>query len=180
MAAFSKRDQKIIDRLKASGYVGNNVQGDAPLKFTVRPYTTVGTESLDLAAWLENGIFSAINTVAFESPITGIAIFPTIFDSAIAPAPKDYLTYKKTEMSVFVGLNISFSSWTSGSREEKLSLLANNITQSIERIPDKYLSSSDRKKLLEIVSQVHRRLVDSALALTSSTKTPPSPATAAN
>jgi hypothetical protein len=162
MATFSKRDQKIIDRLKASGYVGNNVQRDAPLKFLVRPFTTVGVESLDLASWLENEIFSAINRVAFESNITGIAIFPTIFDNAIASAPKDYLTYKK-EMSVFVGLNISFSSWTSGSREEKLSLLANNITRSVERIPDKYLPSSDRKKLLDIVSQVHRRLVDRLL-----------------
>jgi len=163
MAAFSKRDQRIIDRLKASGYVGKNVQRDAPLKFLVRPFTTVGIESLDLASWLESEIFSVINRVAFESPITGIAIFPTIFDSAIAAAPKDYLTYKKKERSVFVGLNISFSSWTSGSREEKLSLLANNITQSIERIPDKYLSSSDRKKLLDIVSQVYRRLVDRLL-----------------
>jgi hypothetical protein len=160
MSAFSKTDQKIIDRLKASGYVGNNVQRDAPLKFLVRPFTTVGVESLDLASWLENEIFSAIDKVVFDSNITGIAIFPTIFDGVIVSAPKDYLTYKKKEMSVFVGLNISFSSWSSGSREEKLGLLANNITQSIERIPDKYLSSSDRKKLLDIVSQVHRRLID--------------------
>jgi len=163
MAAFSKRDQKIIDRLKASGYVGNNVQRDAPLKFLVRPFSTVGVESLDLASWLENEIFSEINGVAFESNITWIAIFPTIFDNAIAPSPKDYLTYKKKERSVSVGLNISFSSWTSGSREEKLSLLANNITQSIERIPDQHLSSSDRKKLLDIVSQVRRLLVDRLL-----------------
>jgi hypothetical protein len=163
MAVFGKRDQKIIDRLKASGYVGNNVQRDAPLKFLVRPFTTVGVESLDLASWLENEIFLATDKMAFESSITGIAIFPTIFDSAIASAPKDYLTYKKKEMSVFVGLNISFSSWTTGSREEKLSLLVNNITQSIGRIPDKHLSSSDRKKLLDIVSQVHRRLVDRLL-----------------
>jgi hypothetical protein len=41
--------------------------------------------------------------------------------------------------------------------------LANNITQSIERIPDKYLSSSDRKKLLDIVSQARKRLVDRLL-----------------
>ena len=61
---------------------------------------------------------------------------------------------------MFVGLNINFSSWTSGSREEKLGLLANNIRRSVERVPEKYLSGSDRKKLLDIVSQVHDRLVD--------------------
>jgi hypothetical protein len=156
---LSKKEQKIIDRLKASGYVGNNVQRDAPFQFLVRPFTTVGIESLNLASWFEDDIFSAIRDLKFESPITGIAIFPTIFDNAIASAPKDYLMYKRKEMSVFVGLNIGFSSWTSGSREEKLSLLANNITQSIERIPDKHLSTSDRKKLLDIVSQVHKRLI---------------------
>ena len=108
-------------------------------------------------------MFSAIKDLAFESRITGIAIFPTIFDSVIASAPNDYLTYKKKEKSVFVGLNIDFSSWTFGSREEKLGLLANNIRQSIERVPEKYLSNSDRKKLLDILSQVHKRLIDRLL-----------------
>jgi hypothetical protein len=163
MGSFSKRDQKIIDRLKGSGHALNVVQDDALFKFTVRFFTTVGIESRELARWFEDEIFSAIKVTSFESPITGIAIFPTVFDSAIASAPSDYLTYKKKERSVFVGLNISFSSWNSGSRGEKLSLLANNITESIERIPDKYLSNSDRKKLLYIVSQVHMRLVDRLL-----------------
>jgi hypothetical protein len=163
MGTFSNREQRILDRLKGSGRILNVVQDDALFKFTVRFFTTVGIESLDLARWFEDEIFSAIRELSFESPITGIAIFPTIFDSAIASAPKDYLTYKKKEGSVFVGLNIDFSSWTSGPREEKLSLLANNIRRSIERVPDKYLSGSDRKKLLDIVSQVHRRLVDRLL-----------------
>jgi hypothetical protein len=163
MATLSKRDQKTIDRLKASGRAVNDVQLDARLKFIVRPFTTVGIESRDIARWFEDAIFSAIKDLAFESHIKGIAIFPVIFDSAIASAPNEYLTYKKKEKSVFVGLNIDFSSWTRGSREEKLDLLANNIRQSIERVPDKYLSSSDRKKLLDILSQVHDRLVERLL-----------------
>ena len=163
MPKYSKRDQKVMDRLSASGYVGRSVQQDAGFKFLVRPFTTVGTESLDLATWFENEIFSAIEDLSFESPITGIAIFPTIFDDAIAPAPNDYVTYKKKEKSVFVGLNIDFLSWASGSSEEKLSMLANNIRQSIERVPDKYLSSSDRKNLLDVVSRVRKRLVNRLL-----------------
>jgi hypothetical protein len=156
---FSRREQRILDRLKGSGRILNVVQDDALFKFTVRFFTTVGIESLDLARWFEDEIFSAIRELSFESPITGIAIFPTVFDTAIASAPKDYLTYRKKEGSVFIGLNINFSSWTSGSREEKLGLLADNIKRSIERVPDKYLSGSDRKKLLDIISQVHGRLV---------------------
>ena len=157
------REQKIIDRLKATGHVLNVTQDDAPFKFTVRFFTTVGVESRDIAPWFENEICSAIRELSFQSPITGIAIFPTIFDSAIARPPKDYLTYKRKEKSVFVGLNIDFSSWTSASRQEKLGLLSNNMKQSIERIPDKYLVSSDRQKLLDIVSQAHERLLDRLL-----------------
>ena|SRR6478672_8731411 len=163
MGTFSKREQKILDRLKSSGHTLDVVQDDALLKFTVRFFATAGIESRDLARWFEDEIFAAVKDLFFESPITGIAIFPTIFDSAIASAPKDYLTYKRKEKSVFVGLNIDFSSWASGSREEKLGLLANNIRQSIERVPDKYLSSSDRKKLLDIASQAHKRLVNRLL-----------------
>jgi YD repeat-containing protein len=163
MGTFSKREQKILDRLKSSGHTLDVVQDDALLKFTVRFFTTAGIESRDLARWFEDEIFAAIKDLSFESPITGIAIFPTIFDSAIASAPKDYLTYKRKEKSAFVGLNIDFSSWASGSREEKLGLLANNIRQSVERVPNKYLSSSDRKKLLDIASQAHKRLVNRLL-----------------
>jgi len=163
MAVFGKREQKIIDRLKASGHTLNVVQDDAPFKFTIRFFSTAGIESRDLARWFEDEMFSAIKDISFESPITGVAIFPTVFDSAIAPAPDDYMTYKRKEKSVFVGLNIDFLSWASGSREERLSLLANNIRQSLERVPDKYLSRSDRKKLLDIMNQAHRLLISRLL-----------------
>jgi hypothetical protein len=157
-AVFSKKEQKILDRLKASGYPINTVQLNAPLKFIVRPFTTVGIESTNLASWFEDEIFSSIKDFKFGSPITGIAIFPTIFDRQICDPPKDHLRYKKNEKSVFVGLNIEFSSWTSAPKREKLRLLSDNITRSIERIPNKYLANLDREKLLSIASQVYDRL----------------------
>jgi hypothetical protein len=162
-ARSARESRRFLIDLRVPGHTLNVVQDDALFKFTVRFFTTVGIESRDLAHWFEDEIFAAIKELSFESSITGIAIFPTIFDSAIASAPNDYLTYKRKEKSVFVGLNIDFSSWASGSREEKLSLLANNIRQSIERVPDKYLSNSDRKKLLDIASQAHKRLVNRLL-----------------
>jgi REP element-mobilizing transposase RayT len=70
---------------------------DAPFKFIIRPFTTVGMESRNFASWFEHEIFSAIRDLEFESPITGIAIFPTIFDREISHPPDDYLTYKKTK-----------------------------------------------------------------------------------
>jgi hypothetical protein len=163
MSTFNKREQKIIARLKESGHPLKGIQDDAPFKLTVRFFTTAGIESRDLAHWFEDEIFSAIVDLSFESPITGIAIFPTIFDDAIAPTPNDYVTYKKKEKSVFVGLNIDSPSWASGSREEKLNMLANNIKQSIARVPDKHLSNSDRNQLLNVVSQVHNKLINRLL-----------------
>jgi hypothetical protein len=155
---FSKKEQKLIDRLKASGRVINDVQLNAPFRFIVRPFTTVGIESVNLGSWFEDEIFSTIRDLKFESPIAGIAIFPTIFDREISHPPDDYLTYKKNEKSVFVGLNIEFSLWASGSKQEKLRLLSDNIIRSIERIPNRYLVNSDREKLISIASQAYDRL----------------------
>jgi hypothetical protein len=156
---FSKKEQKLIDRLKASGRAINEVQLNAPFRFIVRPFTTVGIESANLASWFEDEIFATITDLEFESPITGIAIFPTIFNSEISHPPDDYLTYKKNEKSVFVGLNIDFSAWASAPKQEKIRLLSDNIERSLERIPDKYLLDTDRKKLLSIVSQSYERLI---------------------
>jgi hypothetical protein len=160
VATFSKREQKMIDRLRASGYELSDNQLDARFTFLVRPFTTVGVEKGSLASSFEQEIFAAIRNFEFESPITGIVIFPTIFDGAIAPVPPDYVKYKKGEKSVFVGMHIDFSSWASASTQVRLGLLADNIKNSIERIPDKYLSAGDRKRLLDITSQVHKRLID--------------------
>ena len=152
-----------MDRLKASGHVSRNLQLDARLTFIIRPFTTVGVEKGNLAPSFEEETCAAIRKQEFSSPIAGIAIFPTIFDTAVAPRPRDYVKYKKGENSVFVGLHIDFVSWTSASEQERLGLLADNIRNSIERIPGKYLSNSDRMMLLDITSQVHKRLVDRLL-----------------
>jgi len=150
---LSKKEQKLIDRLKASGHAINSIQLNAPFRFMVRPFTTVGTESVNLASWFEDEIFSAVKGWKFESPIAGIVIFPKIFNKEVSPPPDDHITYKKKEKSVYVGLNIEFSTWASAPKQEKLRLLSDNIERSLERIPNKYLLDTDRKKLLSIVSQ---------------------------
>jgi hypothetical protein len=159
MAVLSKKDQKIMDRLKASGYVGRDIQRDARFTFIVRPFTTVGVEKANLAPQFEDEIFAAIRELQLESPIAGLAIFPTIFDGIIAPPPRDHVKYKKGENVVFIGLQIDFPSWASAAEQEKLGLLAKNIRDSIERVPEKYLSNSDRATLLDVVGQVHKQLV---------------------
>src|ERR1700722_11041071 len=94
----------------------------------------------------------------FESKITGIIVFPKIFDADIAPPPSDHLTYKREEKSVFVGLNIGFQNWHSASRQEKLNILADNIRNSIQKIPNAYLADVDRDKLILVLDNAHKRL----------------------
>jgi hypothetical protein len=159
MATYDKRDQKIMEQLSASGYVGNSVQRDATFKFLVRPFTTVGTDSLDLATWFENEIYSIIKDLTLESKIWGIVIFPTIFNTEFGPAPKEYVKYRKNEGSIFVALNIDYSTWTSTSRRQKLELLFENIRRSIEKISDTHLSGKDRDHLVKIATQAYERLI---------------------
>jgi hypothetical protein len=159
MATYSKRDQKIMDRLSALGYAGHNAQQNAKFKFLVRPFTTVGVDSLDLATWFEDEMCSMIKDQVFESKIWGIAIFPTISDTEMGPAPKEYVKYRKGEGSVSVGLNIEFSTWTSASRHKKLELLLENIRRSIERVSDAYLLNQDRERLIKITIQAYEHLI---------------------
>ena len=155
----TKREQMPTDRNEAP--VRNQL--NAPFKFMVRPFTTMGVESLDLAMWFEDEILEMIYDTKFKSKITGIIVFPKIFDADIAPPPSDHLTYKRGEKSVFVGLNIEFRNWHSASREQKLNILADNIRNSIQKIPNTYLADVDRDKLIVALDHAHKRLANFSL-----------------
>ena len=59
-------------------------QLNAPFKFMVRPFTTVGVESLELASLFEDEILEGIFDTKFESKITAIIVFgfPTWLSSS--------------------------------------------------------------------------------------------------
>lgn len=158
MPVFSKEEQELIDRMKASGRPVHTKQLDAPFRFMVRPLTTVGIPSLELASWCEDAIFEAVSGMSFESPITGIVISPKIFDENVAEPPEDSLTHKKNERSVFVSLGIDFVTWDRASRKDRIHLLVENIKRSVERIPDVYLQQSDSKKLLLAIDGAYGHL----------------------
>jgi len=158
MLEFSKEEQELINRLKASGRPVHNKQLDAPFRFMVRPLTTAGIPSLELASWCEDSIFEAVRGMTFESPITGIMISPKIFDKDIAEPPEDSLTYKENERAVIIGLSIDFATWSRASRKERLHLLVESIKHSIEHIPNAYLSQSDSEKLLIATDRAYAHL----------------------
>jgi hypothetical protein len=134
-----------------AGRPSHRPQADAPFRFMVRPFPTVGTSSLHLANWYEDIVFATIQQTNLTSPISGVVIFPKIFDPKIADPPNDHLTYKKRERAVFVGLNINHAAWERASSSEQLDLLGNNLKRSIQRIPEAYLSRSDAETLQLII-----------------------------
>jgi len=151
MSALSKYEQKLIDRLKAAGYPVRHEQSDATFGFLIRPYATVEVASKDLAHVLEHVMFKSVSQKVFESPITGIAIFPKIIDKNVVEAPKDKVTFKRKERSVFVTYDIDYEKWQGASRSEKLDLLVENVKRSLEGIPSKYLLASDADQLFQIL-----------------------------
>jgi hypothetical protein len=159
MSAFSKEEQELIDRLRASGRSVNRKQLDARFRFMIRPFTTAGVPSVELASWFEDAIFGAISGMVFESPITGVVIFPKIFDEKVADPPDDYWKYNENDKSVFVSLGVDFCTWNSALHAEKIRLLYENIRCSLERIPDTYLFRSDYRKLLRAIDEVYAALV---------------------
>jgi hypothetical protein len=158
MPVFSKEEQELIDRLQASGRPVHGKQLDAPFKFMVRPLTTVGIPSLQLASWCEDAIFDAVSGIVFESPIAAIVISPKIFDRNVAEPPEDSLTYKENERSVFISRSIDFAAWDSASQKKKLHLIIENIKHSLAGIPNTYLLQSDSEKLLLAIDQVYPNL----------------------
>ena len=119
--------------------------------------------SSKLSWTFEDEVFASFKEVTFSSPITGILVLPVIIDSSMAAVPPDYVGYKKADNSVSVGLNIDFMLWQRSSELERLSLLADNIRRSLDRVESRYLLDADRVKLRQIVDKVHSRLASRLL-----------------
>jgi hypothetical protein len=123
----------------------------------------VNAGSSKLSWTFEDEVFASFKEVTFSSPITGILVLPVIIDSSMAAVPPDYVGYKKADNSVSVGLNIDFMLWQRSSELERLSLLADNIRRSLDRVESRYLLDADRVKLRQIVDKVHSRLASRLL-----------------
>jgi hypothetical protein len=123
----------------------------------------VNAGSSKLSWTFEDDVFASFKEVTFSSPITGILVLPVIIDSSMAAVPPDYVGYKKADNSVSVGLNIDFMLWQRSSELERLSLLADNIRRSLDRVESRYLLDADRVKLRQIVDKVHSRLASRLL-----------------
>lgn len=160
---FSKEEQELIDRLKASGRTLNEEKLNAPFKLMVRPLTTVGVSSLKVMSWLEDEVFAAAKDMKIQSGITAIVINPTIFDGVAAESPKDGIKFNKNDRSLFSSKNINFDAWESASNSDKINMVLINAKASLDAISDKYLSTEERKKLSHIFENACFRLIQRLL-----------------
>jgi hypothetical protein len=150
-------EDKLLERARQRGVTLHAKQVDAKFKFLVRPTTTVGVDLDKLQVGFEDDVFSLIKNAPFESPLTGIVLFPKILDPSIATMP-DSITHKRKERSFFVSLNIPFAVWSQAPRPDRVDLLADNLIESIRRIPARHLTANDCQILDSAINQVRNVL----------------------
>lgn len=95
--------------------------------------------------------------VQFSSPIKTIVFFPTL----IAPemgVMRDKITYKRSEPSVFIKINIDYSRWRAADRRDRLELYADALKRGIMQVKSSKLSAEDRGKLLRTINDVELRM----------------------
>jgi hypothetical protein len=157
--ALRDRERILIERLKQAGRAINDDRLNAPFRLTIWPLTTVGTDWRFPVSGFDVEAFSLVKTSDFSSPIRGVMINPIIMDETLAKVPADSFRYDTRDRTIRVSRGIDHSKWSRADPSLKIDLFTNNLKSSIDRIPEKYLTASDRTHLLAIVNQVRMRLI---------------------
>src|SRR5689334_18523451 len=151
------REAILLERLRKAGIKPVVDQRGAPFKFLISPMVTNGVDIHRITFKFMDETFRRIQRMSFESPIPAIVFMPKILDPEMIRS-KDFVSYKRSDKSVHVGVNIPFAEWTKGSPSERVDMFANNLVESIGRISHKHLFPNDRQKLLAVLRDVHRTL----------------------
>jgi hypothetical protein len=157
MHMLKRREKALVDKIRQAGLLTEGEQLNAPFRFMIRPFTTAGTDYRKIASRFEHEAFQLVKLEKFGSVATNIIVFPKILDRSIAVEP-DHIAYKKKERAVYVAVNIDHATWQNASDDQRIDLISDNIMESIIRIPQKYFTESDRKKLLGIVDKTRRQV----------------------
>jgi hypothetical protein len=128
---LKKREKALVDKIRQAGLLTESEQLNAPFRFMIRPFTTVGTDYRKIASLFEHEVFQLVKMETFDSDVTNIIVFPKILDRSIATEP-DHITYKKKESAMYVGVNIDHTTWQGASDDRKADLLSQNIRESIK------------------------------------------------
>lgn len=154
-APKKSRSEILLERYKAAGYEPNHDQENARFKFVVSPTTTidVGSDVSKLTVDFQRGVFGRIKDKAFASALAGVVLFPKIMNPAIVPPWPDSITHKRKDKFFFVSTTILFHRWASTSYNERIDVLADNLIESLAKIPTKHLAIEDRLMLYEAIQE---------------------------
>lgn len=156
--ALTKREQVLLDRLKKSGRAIDRQKLDVPFSVLVRPLATVGVDAAKYALWFEEEISASVSRTGLILPISRIIISPHIIDETLSARPPDGVAFKRRENTVFVAVSMDYSRWSHSSENSKLASMYENIKESLQRIPQKYMGESGRKALLDITENAYAKL----------------------
>lgn len=151
------REATLLERLRKAGIEPLVDQRDAPFKFLISPMVTAGVNVRLIALKFMDETFRRIQSASFASTLSGIVFLPKILDPQMIKS-NDFVSYKRSDKSVHVGLNISFAEWTRASPGERVDMFADNLVESINRISPKRLLPDDRQKLLAVLRDVRRTM----------------------
>lgn len=160
--APKSRAEVLIERLRQRGYELHTDQVGARFRFIVSPTTTGNVDIGKFAVEFRDEVFRLIKNAPFESPLTGVVLFPTILDPLIATMP-DTITHKRRDKAYFVSVNIPFALWAEAAPTERVDLFADNLIESIDRIPGRHLAQADCQILTEAVNNARRTIRTSML-----------------
>lgn len=150
-------EDKLIERLRARGFKLYTEQVGARFGFIVSPTTTVGVDLGKLPLGFRDEVFRIIKNAPFDSPLAGVVLFPKILDPSIASQP-DFITHKRRDNAYFVSVNIPVTVWSEAPRTERVDLLADNLIESIGRIPPRHLTANDRQTLDNAINEARNIL----------------------
>ena len=156
------REAILLERLRKAGIKPAVDQRGAPFMFAISPMVTNGVNIGHLAFDFVRETVRRIKGMSFASPVPSIVFFPKILDPKMIQS-KDFVSYKRSDRSVQVGVNILFDEWTKSSPSERVDMFADNLVESVNRISPKRLLPDDRQKLLAVLQDVRRTVKSSLL-----------------
>lgn len=133
-------------------------QKDASFGFHILPKVNADVEARLLALFFTNNVRKNFNNLELHMGISGVLFFPRILNPKISSSA-DFISYKRGDNSVFVGMNISYSDWVRADIKGQVELLHQNLIQSIHKISSRKMSDSQKLILLDVIQNIKDILI---------------------
>lgn len=138
---------------------GVSIDWDAlkvPFNLGVTSIITADVDS-NLLEEFKSEIKNAIRKSEFSCELKDILIFLMILNPEITIG-KESISWKRKEEAYIIRKNINFLDWKIARASRRKELMVEATIDAILRIPEKRLSTSSKDRLIEIISQVGKKM----------------------